>query len=274
VSWTAVARKDFQDAVRVRWFWALAALFVVFAGAAAYLYAEFELFSVGGETTGLGFIQTISGATGLLVPIIGLVVGYKAIVGERESGSLKLLLSLPHTRGEIVAGKLVGRSAVITVAIVVGYLVAIVVGLLLFAEFVVADFLQFTVLSILLAFAWIGISLGLSTATASTSRAAALAFGFWAVFEFLWGFLVLLFVWVANGFSLDLANFALPEWAQFLNVLPPTAAFGNANGIIAEALGSNSDLWFNQPWFGVVTLLAWVVLPVGLGFLRFRNADL
>lgn len=283
MSWTAVARKDFQDAVRVRWFWALAALFVIFAGGAAYLYSEFELFAGGGETTGIGFISFLSSATTLLVPIIGLMLGYKAIAGERETGSLKLLLSLPHTRGEVVAGKLVGRSAVVTVAILVGYAVAIAIGLALFAEFAVGDFLVFTGLSILLAFAYIGISLGLSTATASTSRAAAIAFGFWLVVEFLWGIVVLLLVWAANGFSLEITGF--PDWATFLSVVTPTAAFTNANGLIAEALGNAgsgvpgagaqaAQPWFTEPWFGLVVLVAWIVLPVGLGYLRFQNSDL
>ena len=275
MSWTAVARKDFQDAVRVRWFWALAALFVIFAGGAAYLYAGTDLLSGGGETTGIGFIALLSGAAGTLVPIIGLMLGYKAIAGERESGSLKLLLSLPHTRREVVAGKLVGRSLVVTIAILVGYVVAIAVGLYLFAEFAVLDFLVFTGLSILLAFAYIGISLGLSTATSSTSRAAALAFGFWLVVEFLWGLVVLLLVWIANGFSLSgIADF--PGWATFLSVITPTAAFSNANGIIAESLGTagQETQWFTEPWFGLVVLVVWVVVPVSLGYLRFRNSDL
>jgi ABC-2 type transport system permease protein len=275
MSLAAVARKDFQDSIRVKWFWALAALFVLFAGGAAYLFAE-VIQSAPGDVTGLNFIGFLSSATGLLVPVIGLLLGYKAIAGERESGSLKLLLSLPHTRGEVVAGKLLGRSAVVTVAVVVGYAVAVVIGIALFDQFEVVDFVIFTVLSVLLAFAWIGISLGLSTATASTSRAAALAFGFWLVFEFLWGLLVQLLVWASNGFSGGLFVTSFPDWALFLTVLPPTSAFSNANGVIADVLGASGDSspWFTEPWFGLVVLLAWVVVPVGLGFLRFRRSDL
>jgi ABC-2 type transport system permease protein len=288
MSWTAVAKKDFQDSIRVRWFWALTALFVIFAGGAAYLYAE--VLPGQQETTVLGFIGILSGATTTLVPLIGLLLGYKAIAGERETGSLKLLLGLPHTRGEVVAGKLVGRSIVVSVAIVVGYLAAVVVGLVLFAQFAVVDFLLFTALTVLLAFAYIGISLGLSTATASTSRAGALAIGFWLVFEFLWGILVLVLVWAANGFSLQ--DLSFPEWAQFLSVLPPTASFSNANGFIADALNNGgggggggvtiglgagapgSQPWFTEPWFGLVVLLFWLVVPVALGYLRFRGSDL
>lgn len=273
MSWGAVARKDFSDAVRVRWFWALGALFIVFAGGGAYLYAEF--FSGLSETTGIGFIGFLSTATGILVPVIGLVLGYKTIAGERESGSLKLLLSLPHTRGEVVAGKLVGRSAVVSIAILVGYLVAMVIGVALFAEFSIVDFLTFTGLSVLLACAWIGISLGLSTATGSTSRAAVLAFGFWLVVQFLWDIVITLLVWAEGGFALEaLGNF--PDWALFLSVIMPNSAFGNANGIVADSLGATgqSTPWFTEPWFGLLVLVAWVVVPVGLGYLRFRNADL
>jgi ABC-2 type transport system permease protein len=274
MSLAAVARKDFQDSIRVKWFWALAALFVLFAGGAAYLYAEVLQNT---EGTGVGFLVLLSGAAGTLIPVIGLVLGYKTIVGERESGSLKLLLGLPHTRGEVVVGKLIGRSAVVTIAIVIGYAVAAGMGLVLFDQFDVVDFAIFTLLSVLLAFAWIGISLGLSTATASTSRAMAAAFGFWLMFEFLWGTLVVpLLVWASNGFSGSLFVTSPPEWAQLLNVLPPTAAFSNANGVIADVLGTVGEAtpWFTEPWFGLVVLLAWVVVPVGLGYLRFRSADL
>jgi len=40
-----------------------------------------------------------------LVPLISLILGYDAIVGERERGSLDLLLALPITRLELLLGK-------------------------------------------------------------------------------------------------------------------------------------------------------------------------
>jgi ABC-2 type transport system permease protein len=68
-----------------------------------------------------------------IVPVLALVASYLAIAGERESGTLKLLLGMPPTRREVVLGKLLGRLAVTTTAIVVaftvGALLAVVMGI-------------------------------------------------------------------------------------------------------------------------------------------------
>jgi ABC-2 type transport system permease protein len=53
-------------------------------------------------------------------PIVGVVVGYNAVSGGRESGSLKLLLSLPHSRADVVFGKVVGRGAALSLAVFAG----------------------------------------------------------------------------------------------------------------------------------------------------------
>ena len=45
-----------------------------------------------------------------LVPLIALMLGYDAIVGERERGSLELLLSMPITRFELLLGKYLGTG--------------------------------------------------------------------------------------------------------------------------------------------------------------------
>jgi len=259
---------------------------VLFAAGAAYLYAE--VFSGTQAADVFGLITLLSSASATLVPVIGLLAGYKAIVGERESGSLKLLLSLPHSRRDVVLGKLVGRTAVVTVAILVGYLVAIAVGVALYASFGVVDFLLFTGVTILLALAYISISLGLSSATASSSRAAALALGFWLIFEFLWGVIALLLLWASNGFSLEFGpDVTPPDWYLLFNELAPGAAFStvvqsltpgeiNQGGGLfgAGAAQAGTTPFYLQDWFALVVLAFWIVVPVTLGYLRFRNADL
>jgi len=62
--------------------------------------------------------------------------GYMAVVGERRSGSIKILLGLPPNRADVVFGKLLGRMGVVGLAVGVsasvstrGKSMAIVVGL-------------------------------------------------------------------------------------------------------------------------------------------------
>lgn len=52
-----------------------------------------------------------------LVPLIAVLLGYDAIVGEQEGGLLELLLSMPITRLAILLGKYLGLSAALAGAI-------------------------------------------------------------------------------------------------------------------------------------------------------------
>lgn len=118
MSWSIVARKDFRDALRSRTLVGLTVLFVVFAGGFVYLYSSAPQFVTlrGPTPTSHGFValaHALIVPVYLLVPLISLIVGYKAIVGERTSGSIKFLFSFPHTRADLVFGKLVGRTVVV-----------------------------------------------------------------------------------------------------------------------------------------------------------------
>lgn len=71
-----------------------------------------------------GFAQSIPGNTVMFVMLIALTYGAATISGERSGGQLRRLVTTPVSRGEIVAGKIVGRLVVafiqISVLMVVG----------------------------------------------------------------------------------------------------------------------------------------------------------
>jgi len=114
MSWLVVARKDFEDSIRSRWLIGLTALFV---GLVALIAAVSLRLSTGGQTISTNaflsgnFMGLLSGT---LVPLIALVIAYNSVSGEWKSGSLKLLLSLPHSRADVVFGKVAGRSAALS----------------------------------------------------------------------------------------------------------------------------------------------------------------
>jgi len=121
MSLVAIARKDFQETVRSRGMIALVVLFSLLVAAFAFAVrptAESEQFAT--EVLLSVFIGPFLVTT--LVPLVGVVVGYNAVSGERESGSLKLLLSLPHSRADVVFGKVVGRGAALALAVFAGFL--------------------------------------------------------------------------------------------------------------------------------------------------------
>ena len=107
-----LAAKEFRDRLRNRWVIAVAIIFTLFALAISYFGAAQQ------GSVGPGNIQvTIASLVSLviyLIPLIALMLGYDAIVGERERGSLDLLLSLPITRLELLLGKFLGLSAALS----------------------------------------------------------------------------------------------------------------------------------------------------------------
>ena len=270
MSWNAIARKDFSDAIRAWSLLTLSALFVLFAAAAAALYGLLG----GGQGGVAGLVNFVGGPAGLFVSITALVVGHRAIVGERESGSLKLLMGLPHTRAEVLLGKVVGRTLVVVAPLLAGFVVAAVVAAALYAQFSLAAYAVFVALTCIFALAYVSVAVSISTLTASGARATAGAVAFWVLAQFLWGVLpVVVFLALRNG--LGMANLPMGPF-QFVAALSPAQAFGTATNLVtgAAAPPGAPTPFYSEPWFGLLVLWAWVVLPVLVGYWRFESADL
>ena len=280
MSWTVVAKKDFRDAIRSKTLWMLSVLFVLFAGGFTYVFwfipqlVGQQNLPASGPTVGL--INGLSGAAGFLVPLIGLLIGYKAIVGERDSGSLKLLLALPQSRRDVVLGKLIGRTGVVAVAILIGFAAGAIIALLLYDSFAFGVFVSYTLLTMVLGLVFVAIAVGFSAAMRSASRALYGVVGLFVFFTFVWGFIPTILRFVLNGFTMP-NLLARPDWATFVSLLNPTTAYGYASAaLIPELPGLTSENppFYLQDWFGFVILAAWVVVPFTLGYVRFASTDL
>lgn len=283
MSMIVVAKKDFRDAIRSRALLGLTVLFAVFTLGGVYVSTLIPGFTgTGGDQSTVTIVLGLLSPAGLLVPIIGLLVGYKAVVGERESGSLKCLLALPHTRRDVVFGKVIGRTGVVAVSTIIGFTVGG-IALYVFTDSVsLLNYLVFTVTTILLGLVFVSLAVGLSSATASTTRAAWGAFGLFALFQFIWGILGFLLMFVITGSPIP--HPPVPDWYLLFSRLNPQSAYQSAatavlsgTGSTTGALAGNSsgDLpFFLKGWFGFVILAIWFVIPLGMGYLRFRSTDL
>lgn len=148
MSVTAVAKKEFLDAVRSYLLVGVTLLFVLAAGGlAAIQFIPPVCRDSSVPTSTLALLNSMRQSTVFFVPMIGLGVGYDAVVGERLTGSLKLTLGLPNTRADVV-GKAVGRGAVVGVAVLVGYVVAGGIALLTYSSFDAVAFAVFTLLTV------------------------------------------------------------------------------------------------------------------------------
>ncbi len=298
MSWEAVARKDFQDAVRSRWLWVLSALsIVVFAGAAIG-----QLYLGGGRSPqqSQGILQTflffLKQGTGILIPLTAIVVAYASVTRERESGTMKLLLALPHSRDDVVIGKVLGRSAVVALPVLIGFFVAFLALLPAGSGLNFLIYVQFALLTALLGVVFVGISVGVSAAARTNQQAIVGAGGLFGVFWFLWNFFVsgvnravtdVLSLSTASQFKLRL-TLKLLNPIQAYKTLVDSLFMGDLQARIQmfsmlfgfvpnpnaqEALGPQLSPVFSDGMV-LLFLLVWLVVPVGVGLVWFRDADL
>ncbi len=281
----AVAEKDFRDAIRSRLLIVLALLFALFAGGAAYVVTELDppqQAQFTGEVTTLLLIIGLVQATAVFIPIVAIAVAYRSLAGERQSGSLKMLLSLPNSRADVVAGKFLGRSGVVTVALIVGFAIGLVVTAALADAFSLTEYLTFVGVSLLFAFVFVAITVGISAFTASTSRAAYGAFGLFIIFQFLWRILSQGVVYVLNGFSYEEVPDRLLNLFDFLIVLDPTTAYQQATLWTIRLIDESEEAQqaaadapiYAEDWFGFIVMAMWIILPLAVGYLRFEASDL
>lgn len=283
MSTLAIARKDFRDAIQSWLLIGVTALFVLILGGATFI-ARAGSVLVGNASSDVS-VLFLSGPVTVFVPLIGLMVGYKSIAGEREIGTLDLLLSFPYTRSEVVVGKLIGRTAIVSAAVFVGFLIAAGIALFLDLSLSIGNYILFVVFSFVLGFVFVSIGIALSAATRSSTRAlggAIVIFGLF--FHFgpftLWLLIPTMIILLLNRYTpldvpLVLENLQLPEWLQYYAHLNPISAYSDILQLMISSSESQDFIAPDVPnAFGFVVLVLWIVVPLALGYYRFNTTDL
>lgn len=281
MSWQAIAKKDFQDSIRSRTLWAVLALFFLAIGGLTYIVTG-DLSSEGGFVAVVG--STLVFGILLFIPLTGLFISVKSIVRERESGTINLLLSMPHSRGEMIIGKFLGRSAVMALAVVVGFIPAVTI-LSVETDIGAGSILVFLLIPVLFGLMFVGIGIGFSALFETETQA---SIGGIAIF-------FALYLWrTALGQVFDLFDASVPEFLQrfylvdmFLDM--SDALVPDGRGLTAPSrVTSTSELteggidvvypdsvaFYMQNWFVFVILALWIVVPLAIGYYRFNRIDL
>ncbi len=274
-----VAKYDFENSRRSFMLWGVVGVFL-----ALVLLLTVVPGLLSGDISGEFVVTFITPVAGIFVPLTAVIASYLSIAGERESGQMNILLSLPPSRRDVVLGKFLGRTAVVLGAVVVAFVVALVASLALYDGFPVVSFLMTMALTGLLGLAFVGIAVGISSMSTTRTRAMAPAVGVVILFATgIWGGLMQAINIVADlGFDTTVD----PEIIDLLRFLSPSQAYSRLfNRLVeprlAESAGGTAQLadlsgqaFFVQDWFVFLLLAAWVVVPVVVGYLRFNEADL
>jgi len=303
LDWYPVVKKEFADTIRTRAIVILSVLYLAMfvLPLVVLLYTDLgQIAQVASFLLGSQITSILS----VIVPISAIALTYAAVSGERQRGSLKLLLSQPYTRRDVVVGKFWGRflalAAPLAGALVLQYLVALPEA---------GSDLDLTViaatigLTLLLGLTFTGFTLGASAATSTTQRSLIVAGGIWVYMFALWNS-------VSRGVgtllrdNTDIGQETVLKLELFVKLVNPTQAYQTlltswaaADATVAQAraamfgglLGGrgarlrqqvaaqvleNSVPWYLSDAAAVGVLLFWCVVPVLIGLSLFSKADL
>jgi Cu-processing system permease protein len=267
-----IAGKEIRDGLRNKW---VAGATLLLAGLA------FALTFLGSTPTGaLGVkplavaVVSLSSLSIFLIPLIALLLGYDAIVGEVERGCMLLLLTYPVTRGQILGGKFCGHVAILSFATVVGYGaagVATIIGGGGDAESLGA-FCGLIASSALLGAAFLALAYLVSVSVKERGTAAGIAVGLWLLFVIVYDMALMGGLVASKGrLGADVFPFLLLLNPADLYRLFNLTSFENVR-MFSGMAGLSAALHFS-PAALLSGLLAWIVLPLGAAAVRFARRD-
>ena len=278
MSLVAVTKKEFLDAIRSYTLIGLVAFFTILTGFWSLIHWIPEMSDpVTGNLDAIALLNSMRQPALFLIPLVALVVGYKAIAGERESGSIRLLLSLPNSRRDVLLGKVIGQTAVVSVAILSGYGVAALIAFLTYDSFSFSVFVIYTLLSILYALVCISIAISVSASTRSLEWAIIGAGAVYLIFIFFWDtvWAVLTVVFVDNPAK----PATHPDWLVALGYMNPSTAFAQATRAVLPMTREitafpllHTTFWAD--WYGFIVLGLWILIPISLSYISFSRTDI
>lgn len=263
-----LASKEFRDRIRNRWVLAVALVFTVFSLVIAYFGTA--------QQGAVGFLSievTIASLVSLviyLIPLIALILGFDAIVGERERGSLDLLLSLPVTRLEVILGKYAGLAAALSMSTLIGFGSVILFLLPHLSMNALFHYLGFMLSALLLGCAFLSLAVMISVFASDRTHASGLAIGTWFFF-------VLAFDLLLLGALVLLAESAVGGVFPYLLLLNPADVFRVLNIFSLDEVRTLYGLatvfpetLTNPATLGGIMLL-WIVSPLAVAIWRFKR---
>lgn len=267
MSWTVLARQDGRLTIGAKSVKYLLALLVAVVLLGAYVY---PLFGTDPITTAR-FGGFVVGWLATLIPLIGVLIGYNAVVSERESGSLLLSLSLPHSRGDVIVGKFLGRAGVLAATIVVAMVGAGALVVYPFGELEVPRSLAFVFLTVVFGMIWTGIGVASSLVVATKRRALVVGFGVFFLFVFAWETAADALRTGLNGAGI--IDGELPGAVRFLVAMEPGAVYSRLVTSVDPG-GTLEGTWYLGWEVALVAFVCWATVPMGLASLRFAGSDL
>lgn len=269
------ARADLDDAARSKLLWGTAALLLV-VSVPGYLSIAGDLLEQ--PVRGVRFFPQ---ALANYVAPVALIAAHRAVVGERESGTLRLLFGHPVTRRDVVSGKLLGRAALVGGVLSLACAGLGVTTLTHYGTLPVLPFLAMTAYIVGYGVVWTAIVVGVSAGAATRFRAIAAWLALFMVlgpFQIWQGIVVPLFALLFTGSTStgidQLDPTTWPVWYEYVLRLNPIENFVQSRYAVVSLVESGSIRDPTMFLFGVLAMLLWAAVPLAVGYWRFQRSDL
>jgi len=270
----SIAKKEFLDNFRNKWTIILTIVFVLIMLLFSYVFGIEEEGIFGNmESTVLGLLASSS----LIIPIIGIILGYSTISGEAESGSLYVLLSYPLRRIEILIGKVLGLGSVIAFSTLIGFGIGgIIITISSGDNASWLSYFSFIGLTIMLGLIYLNLSILVSSICKSRARSigGGILIFFWSI---IYGIIVSALYYATTPNATErLREIRLTGEAPQLFY---NSAVFNPGDLYSYTVTKvfNSDAYigdFLNLGNMLVFLIIWLIVPVILAYIFFRRRDI
>ena len=272
-----VAKKEIMDNIRNKW---IVLISILFASLTLLVSYAGSFFSSGWQD--LGFtISAMIFLVQLLISIIGLILGYGAVVVEAEQGSINYLLSLPTTRRDVLIGKFLGLSLVLSIPVAVGFGVAGVIIGANVSNVNYEEYLIFIGASLLTGLVFLSLGMFISCLFKKRSTAMGGTIFTWFFFSIIWRFITVWMFNVAVGSPENLASKGVPDWWYALRLFSPLDTYSTFVSLNVDAVNWNqSDMSvlfypsFYTSELMIAILVMWIVLSLIAALWLFKRKDL
>lgn len=283
-----IAQKEFADHLKSPVFLSFTATFTLVVLAWSYVKGtevEYILNVLGSPDLMRGF-EGVAEVVGRFVPIIGIVLGFDAIVREIRSSSMNVLLTHPVFRDNIIFGKILGSG--LCILLVLFFSINLATGAMLMVSGIPVTMQQitrieiFVILTFFYSLIFLEISIMISTIAKKSNNSLLFNLIFWLIITILLAKLVFT---ISYAFSEDL-NIANRQTQALKNFLPDYHFTATAVGIQSPDTGMTSGIggifdtrytlgaWIGEFWPNLAYLF---VLPIILligSILAFLKKDI
>ena len=288
-----IAQKEFADHLWSPRFITLLSVFllIIFSFSYKAALAGLNIFK-------MGFLD-VSQIIAVFLPFLGLALGFDAVIKERKSGSLNVLLTHPIFRDDIISGKILGSLA--TLALIIGISIIASVGTMLFISGMQINLLEieriliFAILTFIYISTFVGISILISIYSKSTTSSLTYSIVVWINSIVVFSAIVAVIASIVTGQSYldlgrnqhvlelnaDLQKFSpIHHYAEAVSGVPSLSWGGVSSDSGADkSLGifdtrHTLEQWLEEYWSNLVVLITLPIALFTVSFMVFLRKDI